>query len=103
MAKFLSMIIPAGSGIPHKTAVDQRRLLSNKRTLGSVIKLLTPSITEYSDDYNQWLKQIPQHIWALVLMIKRFYKDGVGAKLAGTFFRRSGKRLSGQRIEISWP
>jgi len=53
---------------------DLRRLLSNKRTLGSVIKLLTPSITEYSDEYNQWLKQVPQHIWAMVLMIKRFYK-----------------------------
>ncbi len=58
---------------------DQRRLLSNKRTLGSVIKLLTPSTTEYAEDYNQWLTQIPQHIWAIVLMIKRFYKAEWGA------------------------
>jgi hypothetical protein len=57
---------------------DQRRLLSNQRTLGSVIKLLTPSVTEYSHDYNHWLKQIPQHIWALALMIKRFYKEEWG-------------------------
>ncbi|UOA09268.1 hypothetical protein [Methylobacter sp. S3L5C] len=57
---------------------DQRRLLSNKRTLGSVIKLLTPSVTEYCHDYNHWLKQIPQHIWALALMIKRFYKEEWG-------------------------
>ncbi|MEQ1739807.1 MAG: hypothetical protein ABL884_07865 [Methyloglobulus sp.] len=53
---------------------DQRSLLSKKRTLGSVIKLLTPSATDYSDTYNQWLEEIPQHILGLVLMIKRFYK-----------------------------
>jgi hypothetical protein len=63
---------------PARKGIDQRRLLSNKRTLGSVIKLLTPSVTEYSHDYNHWLKQIPQHIWALVLMIKRFYKEEWG-------------------------
>ncbi len=55
--------------------VDHRRLLSNVRSLGSVIKLLTPSATQYSDAYNQWLGTIPQHILALVLMIKRFYKE----------------------------
>jgi hypothetical protein len=59
---------------PVRNGTDQRSLLSNKRTLGSVIKLLTPSVTEYSHDYNDWLKKIPQHILALVLMIKRFYK-----------------------------
>ena len=63
---------------PARNGSDQRSLLSNKRTLGSVIKLLTPSVTEYSHDYNQWLKKIPQHIQALVLMIKRFYKEEWG-------------------------
>lgn len=58
---------------------DQRSLLSQKRTLGSVIKLLTPSATDYSDEYNQWLEQIPQHILGLVLMIKRFYKSEWGS------------------------
>ena len=58
-----------------RNGTDQRSLLSNKRTLGSVIKLLTPSVTEYSHAYNDWLKKIPQHILALVLMIKRFYKE----------------------------
>jgi phosphoenolpyruvate carboxykinase (diphosphate) len=57
---------------------DQRSLLSSKRTLGSVIKLLTPSATDYSDAYNQWLEKIPQHILSLVLMIKRFYKKEWG-------------------------
>jgi hypothetical protein len=58
---------------------DQRKLLSNERTLGSVIKLLTPSYNEYSVEYNHWLTQIPQHIWALVLMIKRFYRAEWGS------------------------
>ena len=63
---------------PALHGTDQRSLLSSKRTLGSVIKLLTPSATDYGDDYNQWLEQIPQHILGLVLMIKRFYKEEWG-------------------------
>ena len=58
--------------------LDQRRLLSNERSLGSVIKLLTPSATQYSDEHNAWLKKIPRHILAVVLMIKRFYKEEWG-------------------------
>ncbi len=52
-----------------------RRLLDPKRSLGSVIKLLTPS-PEYSDEYNEWLDSIPNYIYALVFIIKRFYRDG---------------------------
>jgi len=63
---------------PQDQHSDQRSLLSNSRSLGSVIKLLTPSISEYSDEYNQWLESIPQHILALVFMIKRFYKQEWG-------------------------
>jgi len=57
---------------------DCRPLLSRERTLGSVIKLLTPSQADYSDAYNEWLEGIPQHILALVFMIKRFYKPEWG-------------------------
>jgi len=53
---------------------DNRGVLSSERSLGSVIRLLTPSAEIYTDDYNQWLESIPQHILALVYMIKRFYK-----------------------------
>ena len=63
---------------PALHGTDQRSLLSGKRTLGSVIKLLTPSVTDYSDAYNQWLEEIPQHILGLSLMIKRFYKKEWG-------------------------
>lgn len=57
---------------------DDRGLLSSERSLGSVIKMLTPSAADYTDEYNQWLEGIPQHILALVFMIKRFYKQEWG-------------------------
>lgn len=49
-----------------------RSVLSPRRSLGSVIKLLTPS-DEYNEQYNSWLKGIPKHIYALVYAIKRFH------------------------------
>lgn len=54
-----------------------RSLLSPLRSLGSVIKLLTPS-PDYSDDYNAWLNSIPGHVFAMVFMIKRFYRQEWG-------------------------
>jgi hypothetical protein len=54
-----------------------RALLSPERTLGSVIKLLTPS-EDYTDEYNAWLQGIPQHIKDLVFVIKRYYKPTWG-------------------------
>lgn len=57
---------------------DLRPVLSPQRTLGSVIKLLTPSRREYNDEYNAWLRSIPQHIKELVLVLKRFYKPEWG-------------------------
>lgn len=50
-----------------------RKVLDPKRSLGSVIKLLTPSI-DYTDEYNAWLKSIPSHIYAMAFIIKRFSK-----------------------------
>ncbi len=57
---------------------DKRGLLDPDRSLGSVIKLLTPSMSNYTEAYNNWLLSIPQHILALVYMIKRFYKQEWG-------------------------
>ena len=63
---------------PGSNKPDTRSLLSRERSLGSVIKLLTPSLNDYTDEYNQWLESIPQHILALVFMIKRFYRTAWG-------------------------
>lgn len=57
---------------------DERGLLDPSRTLGSVIKMLTPSNAEYSDEFNAWLNSIPNYILAMVFMIKRFYKTEWG-------------------------
>ncbi|RJP66331.1 MAG: hypothetical protein C4539_11600 [Ignavibacteriales bacterium] len=51
-----------------------RPLLSYQRSLGSVIKMLTPSPTEFTEEYNNWLNNIPQYIKGLVFIIKRFYR-----------------------------
>ncbi len=50
-----------------------RLILSPQRSLGSVIKLLTPS-SEYTDGYNAWLASLPNYIYPMVFIIKRFYR-----------------------------
>lgn len=55
-------------------ANPSRPLLSSKRTLGSAVKLFTPS-DQYNDEYNKFLNSIPAHIRTLVLYIKRLYRD----------------------------
>ena len=54
-----------------------RPILSSERSLGSVIKLLTPS-PDYTLEYNSWLETIPKHVRALVFVIKRFYRSEWG-------------------------
>ncbi len=55
-----------------------RSILSPLRSVGSVIKLLTPSDTVYTDEYNDWLRSIPSHVKELVLIIKREYREDWG-------------------------
>ena len=62
---------PGGAG--HKA----RPVLSEQRSLGSVIKLLTPSSVNTAD-FNQWLESIPHRIKALVFLVKRFYQQEWG-------------------------
>ena len=59
---------------PAKAGTDQRPILSPERSLGSVVKLFTPSERDYSEEFNQWLHSIPQYILELVFVVKRFYK-----------------------------
>ncbi|MDD5405103.1 MAG: hypothetical protein PHZ14_11280 [Sulfuricella sp.] len=54
-----------------------RKLLSAERSLGSVIKVLTPSLS-YSDEYNAWLESVPDRILALAFVIKRMYRPDWG-------------------------
>ncbi len=61
-----------------RRAKDSRTILSTERSLGSVIKLLTPSIEDYTAEFNAWLNAIPQHIKEIVFVVKRFYKPEWG-------------------------
>ncbi|MEO6147792.1 MAG: hypothetical protein ABIT70_12265, partial [Sulfuriferula sp.] len=63
------------SGFEHEDRDAARNPLSMERSLGSVIKLLTPS-PSHADEYNTWLDSIPPRILALVFLIKRFYRPG---------------------------
>mgnify|MGYP005811244133 CR=1 FL=1 len=58
---------------PTDPARAARPILSLDRSLGSVVKLLTPS-ADYTDEYNQWLRGIPQTIRQLVFTVKRYYR-----------------------------
>ena len=55
----------------------KRPILSPERSLGSVIKLMTPS-PEYTDAHNQWLATIPQTIRQLLVTVKRYYRPDWG-------------------------
>ncbi len=57
-----------------KARTDKRTVLSSDRSLGSVIKLLTPDEQDYTPAYNAWLNSVPQHVKELVFVVKRYYK-----------------------------
>ncbi|MEI8294183.1 MAG: hypothetical protein WCG66_09370 [bacterium] len=70
---------------PAKRGQDVRSILSPERSLGSVIKLLTPAKQEYSDEYNDWLATIPQHVKELLFVVKRFYEPSWGTEWRSRF------------------
>ncbi len=55
----------------------RRPILGPERSLGSVIKLLTPS-EEYTPKYNAWLQSIPPYIKEIVYLVKRYHKPEWG-------------------------
>lgn len=86
---------------------DVRPLLSDERSVGSVIKLLSPS-ADYTDEYNAWLDSIPYHVKELVFVVKRFYRPEWGDDWASHFAvpslnGRTGHalRLDGDKIHVN--
>jgi hypothetical protein len=61
----------------HEDRDPSRKPLNPERSLGSFIKLLTPSPIN-TDDYNRWLASIPPHILSQAFIIKRFYRSEWG-------------------------
>ncbi|HRK62420.1 MAG TPA: hypothetical protein PLY88_07735 [Candidatus Omnitrophota bacterium] len=60
-----------------KNKPKSRPILSPDRSLGSVIKLLSPS-PEYTDEYNAWLNSIFPTIKDLIYLIKCYYREDWG-------------------------
>jgi hypothetical protein len=60
-----------------QTGITSRKILSRDRTLGSVIKLLTPS-NLFTDEYNEYISNIPNNVKALLFLVKRFYNKSWG-------------------------
>ncbi|MBV8552705.1 MAG: hypothetical protein JOY54_15515 [Acidobacteriaceae bacterium] len=63
--------------VPRSEHRARRPILSTERSLGSVIKLMTPS-PEYTDAHNQWLSTIPQTVRQLLVTVKRYYRPDWG-------------------------
>jgi len=88
-------------------STDSRPILSFKRSMGSVIKLLTPS-SLFTDDYNAWLESVPVHVKELVFLVKRCYKKEWGDDWrshfsVGIINGRQGNflRLDGDKVIIN--
>ncbi|HET9656477.1 MAG TPA: hypothetical protein VFP72_14060, partial [Kineosporiaceae bacterium] len=85
---------------PARNHQDNRTILSDKRSLGSVIKLLTPSRTEYSSEYNAWLESVPHYIKELVYVVKRSYRPEWGADWRSHFSVAEIDGRPGNRLRL---
>lgn len=93
---------------PARHGTDRRPILSEDRSIGSVIKLLTPSPSDYHADYNAWLTRIPPYVKELVYVVKRSYRPEWGEDWRSHFSvaaidGRQGNslRLDGTKVTLS--
>jgi len=63
--------------IPPPDGRAARPILSPRRSLGSVLQLLTPS-KDYTDEHNEWVRKLPQTIRQLIVTVKRYYSPDWG-------------------------
>jgi hypothetical protein len=92
---------------PARQGQDHRRILSEDRSIGSVIKLLTPQV-DYSPEFNAWLEGIPAHVKELVYVVKRSYRPEWGEDWRSHFDvvvingrRGNSLRLDGTKVTTS--
>ncbi|NYD99857.1 hypothetical protein BJY21_001042 [Kineosphaera limosa] len=91
---------------PQRRGHDARAILGPERSVGSVIKLLTPSEL-FTDEYNAWLETIPSHVKELIYVIKSAYRPEWGQDWrkhfsVGVINGRPGNalRLDQQRVAV---
>lgn len=63
---------------PLDPSKESRPLLSTERSLGSVIRLLTPDPEQHTEEFLAWLDTIPKRVRDLVLTLKRYYRPHWG-------------------------
>jgi phosphoenolpyruvate carboxykinase (diphosphate) len=76
-----------------------RSLLGAERSLGSVVKLLTPS-SDYTDEHNAWLRALPQTIRELVFIVKRLYRPEWGDDIQSHFSVDSVNGYAGHELRF---
>ena len=94
---------------PENHNQQHRPILSSLRSMGSTIKLLTPSEDYYTPEYNEWLKSIPQYLKELLFVLKREYRAEWGDNWEHRFTvdnvdGRSGNslHLGGQKLSMNY-
>ena len=92
---------------PELRGTDHRSILSFERSIGSVVKALTPS-EDFTDEYNEWLASVPNHIKELVFVLKSQYRRDWGADWrshlsVGLINGRQGNalRLDGDKLVLN--
>ncbi|HYO96559.1 MAG TPA: hypothetical protein VER33_18730, partial [Polyangiaceae bacterium] len=96
-----------------RASVDNSRpILSLDRSLGSVVKLLTPNPVDFTPEYNAWLESVPNYVRALVFVIKRFYRADWGSDWRKHFavdiingapgheLKQDGRKLVGSYLRV---
>ncbi len=58
-------------------ASPSRPILSPERSLGSVVRLFSPS-DEFSDEYNSFISSVPRSVRDFILILKRYWKPDWG-------------------------
>lgn len=91
---------------PARNGLDTRPVLGTQRSMGSVIKLLTPS-KAFTEEHNAFLRAIPPHVLELVFVIKEAYTPQWGEDWRSHFsvVRVNGRpgnrlRLDGQQVLV---
>jgi hypothetical protein len=65
-------------------ARPSRAILDPARSLGSVIRLFSPS-EKFTKEYNQFITEIPRSVKDFIFILKRFYKPSWGDNWRGRF------------------
>ncbi len=80
--------------------IDKRPILSAERSLGSVIKLLTPDERDYQPEYNRWIRVHSTTHQKTGFRRQALLQTRMGRPLAGPFQRRYHQRRPGQRAQV---